>query len=112
MVLARVEVEDLSGAVEAYRVLAGETSVRRFSHGAVDLAWVGPFLLLSGPQEELVRVRRAATVLVHDIASALAAVRLSGGQVFQGPAADPNGSSVIAQHADGAIFEYVEEEIG
>ncbi|MBC3761453.1 VOC family protein [Quadrisphaera oryzae] len=107
-VLARVEVEDLPSAVETYRALTGGTPARLFSFGSIELAWVDPFLLLSGPIDELQRVRRVATVLVGDIAVAAQAVASLGGQVLEGPGAGPNGTRMIARHPDGALFEYVE----
>ncbi|SFJ33103.1 hypothetical protein [Amycolatopsis sacchari] len=107
-VLARVEVDDLEAALDTYRVLAGTTEVRRFRFGAVELAWVGPFLLLAGEAEELSRVRRTATLLVADIEAAGAAVTAGGGQVLEGPGEGPNGARMIARHGDGAVFEYIQ----
>jgi hypothetical protein len=50
-VSARVIVPDLDAALPLYQALAGVTEVRRFSFRDVELAWVGPFLLLSGDTE-------------------------------------------------------------
>jgi riboflavin transporter FmnP len=47
-VLARVFVPDLAAAIPLYRELAQVTAVNRFSFRDVELAQVGPFLLLAG----------------------------------------------------------------
>jgi hypothetical protein len=105
-VLARVEVDNIDTALETYCSLAGTTQVRRFRFGDVELAWVGPFLLLAGT--DLARVRRTATLLVTDIHAAENLVTGAGGTILEGPAPAPNGARMIARHADGAVFEYIE----
>ncbi|MCO5969246.1 hypothetical protein [Actinoallomurus soli] len=47
-VLARVIVDDLESALPLYRDLAGGQEPQRFRFRDVELARVGPFLLLSG----------------------------------------------------------------
>lgn len=106
--LVRVEVGDVDSALETYRALAGTEDVTRFRFGEIDLAWVGHFLLLSGSAAELARVRRSATLLVEDINAAKAVVTRTGGAILEGPSPAPNGARMIARHADGAIFEYIE----
>lgn len=107
-VLARVYVDDLESALPLYTRLAGGVPVRRFSFGAVHLAWVGPFLLLAGTAEELAPFRdRAATVLVDDLDAVAGEVTAAGGELLDGPAPAPNGSRMIARHPDGAVFEYL-----
>ncbi|GAB3569252.1 hypothetical protein GCM10027445_20760 [Amycolatopsis endophytica] len=106
--LVRVEVEDLDSALETYRALAGTNEVTRFRFGGIDLAWVGRFLLLAGPTAELALVRRTATLLVEDIDAARTLVADSGGKILEEPSPAPNGARMIARHADGAVFEYIE----
>lgn len=106
--LVRVEVDDIDAALATYRALAGTDDVTRFGFGEIELAWVGPFLLLSGPAAELARVRRSGTLLVADIGAAKSAVVRTGGEILEGPAPAPNGARMIARHADGAVFEYIE----
>ncbi|MTD54486.1 hypothetical protein GKO32_10930 [Amycolatopsis sp. RM579] len=111
-VLARVEVENLDTALETYCSLAGTTDVRRFRFGDIELAWVGPFLLLAGAPPDLERVRRTATLLVTDIGAAQGTITGTGGEILEGPAHAPNGARMIARHADGAVFEYIEVQAG
>jgi hypothetical protein len=80
-VLARVFVSDLDAVLPLYSELAGTTEVRRFGFRDVELAQVGPFLLLAGN---------------------------TGAEVVEGPSAAPNGARLIARHPDGSVFEYIE----
>ena len=107
-VLARVEVADLEVAIPGYLQLAGVVEVRRFSFGRVEVAWVGPFVLLAGPPAALLDARRTATLLVDDLAEVQRVLYETGGVVLERPAAGPNGRRMIARHADGAVFEYIE----
>jgi predicted enzyme related to lactoylglutathione lyase len=107
-VLARVFVDDLDAALPTYEALAGIPDVRRFAFQDVRLAWVGPFLLLQVPADQRERYERVATLLVDDIDIARTAVQRHGGTVLEGPADAPNGPRMIARHADGAVFEYIQ----
>jgi hypothetical protein len=71
----------------------------------VDLAWVGPFLLLHVPPEQRASYERVATLLVNDIEAAASIVRSSGGTILEGPAEAPKGSRMIAEHPGDAIFD-------
>jgi catechol 2,3-dioxygenase-like lactoylglutathione lyase family enzyme len=107
-VLARVVVPDLDAALPLYQELAGATEVRRFNFRDVQLAQVGPFLLLAGntaPYQD-----RAATLLVESLTPVLAALDAAGGDIVEGPSPAPNGARLIARHPDGAVFEYIETE--
>jgi hypothetical protein len=105
-VLARVYVDDLEAALPAYRALADGAEPRRFSFGAVELARVGPFLLLSG---DVSAYRdRVATITVRALEPVLAALAAHGGTVLDGPAPGPNGRRLVARHADASVFEYIE----
>lgn len=86
-VLARVAVPDLDSAIPFYQALAGVTDLRRFSFRDVELAWVGPFLLLSGNTAPY--LDRVATILVNDLAPVISAVGDAGGQILDGPSAAP-----------------------
>jgi predicted enzyme related to lactoylglutathione lyase len=108
VVLARVFVDDIDGALPLYETLSGTSDVRRFSFRDVELAWVGNFLLLSGPAESLAGYRRVATLIVNDIGAAATAVESNGGTVLEGPAEAPNGPRMVGRHGDGAVFEYLE----
>ncbi|MEU6171927.1 VOC family protein [Streptantibioticus parmotrematis] len=105
-VVARVFVEDLEAAIPLYRQLAQDTEVTRFAFRDVELARVGPFLLLSGATEAY--RDRVATVLVRELGPVVSAVEAAGGHVLDGPAPAPNGARLIARHPDGSVFEYIE----
>lgn len=107
-VLARVFVDDIDAALTTYQRLAGVTDARRFAFRDVQLAWVGPFLLLHLPDEERARYERSATLLVDDIDQVREIVVSEGGEVLERPAPAPNGPRMIARHADGAVFEYIQ----
>lgn len=107
-VLARVFVDDLDDALELYRSLADGQEPVRFRFGDVELARVGPFLLLSG--DTAAYRDRVATLLVRDLNPVIADVERTGGRILDGPAPAPNGRRLIARHRDGAIFEYIEGE--
>ena len=107
-VLARVVVPDLDAALPLYQELAGATEIRRFDFRDVQLAQIGPFLLLAGntaPYQD-----RTATLLVESLAPVLAALTAGGADIVEGPSPAPNGARLIARHPDGAVFEYIETE--
>jgi predicted enzyme related to lactoylglutathione lyase len=106
-VIARVVVDDLDRAIPLYQGISGETDVQRFGFGDVELASVGPFLLLAGNTAPY--ANRVATLLVHDLAPIVAEIERAGGALLDGPAPGPNGDRLIARNPDGAIFEYIQK---
>lgn len=104
-VLARVFVPDLDAAIPLYEELA-QARAERFGFRDVELARVGPFLLLAG--DTAAYRDRTATIQVASLAPILAALKSAGGQVIEGPARAPNGARLIAKHPDGSVFEYIE----
>lgn len=106
-VLARVEVDDLETAIGQYRQIAGVDAVRRFTFGSLELAWIGPFLLLHGPRDALAAARRTATLIVDDMSEAERRISQSGGRTLEGPADGPNGTRLIAELPGGAVFEVI-----
>ncbi len=107
-VLARVYVESLDDVLPLYQRLAGDAPTRRFAFRDVELAWVGPFLLVAGTPAALAPLRnRAATVLVDDLDVVAATIISAGGALLEGPGESPNGSRLIAEHPDGTVFEYL-----
>jgi predicted enzyme related to lactoylglutathione lyase len=105
-VLARVFVDDLDAALPLYQGLAEGQTPSRFRFRDVELARVGPFLLLSG--NTAAYRDRVATVLVRDLDPVIDDIERSGGQIVEGPAPAPNGRRLIARHPDTSIFEYIE----
>jgi hypothetical protein len=106
--IARVEVDDIDTALPLYQKLSGGAEIVRFSFASIDLAWVGSFLLLSGPPDDLAAARRTATLLVDEIETLATTIRTSGGEVLEGPGPGPNGPRMIARHPDGSVFEYIQ----
>ncbi|WP_069812386.1 VOC family protein [Streptomyces sp. TP-A0874] len=104
----RVCVADLPAAVAVYERLTGERA-QRFDRGAVSVAAVGPFLLMSGPPAELEVLRKvAATIAVQDVAQAAGVLTEVGAQILAGPMGNASGRTLLARHPDGSIFEYVD----
>ncbi|HWG73413.1 MAG TPA: ClpX C4-type zinc finger protein [Acidimicrobiales bacterium] len=108
--LAQVWVPDVETALPLYQRLAGSDDVRRLHSDDLDLARVGPFLLLTGSTEATAPYRdRVATLLVDDIDEARAALLDAGASLVEGPGDSLAGTHMIARHPDGAVFEYLEE---
>lgn len=108
-VLVRVFVSDLDAAIALYEELA-QASAEKFSFRDVELARVGPFLLLAG---DIAAYRdRTATIQVASLTPVLTALASAGGAIMEGPTPGPNGPRLIARHPDGAVFEYIEIGVG
>ncbi|WP_433887448.1 VOC family protein [Streptomyces sp. CA-111067] len=105
-VVARVFVEDLEAAIPLYQELAQAETVNRFAFRDVQLARVGPFLLLSG--DTAAYRDRVATLLVQQLAPVITALERVGADIIDGPSPTPNGDRLIAGHPDGSVFEYIE----
>ncbi|CCK26307.1 hypothetical protein BN159_1928 [Streptomyces davaonensis JCM 4913] len=106
----RVCVDDLEAAVPFYERLAGGRA-QRFGRGGVEVAAVGCFLLMSGPEAELEVLRKvAATIAVKDIEEARDVLVELGARVIAGPVATPGGRNLIAMHPDGTVYEYVDRQ--
>ncbi|MDQ0597814.1 putative enzyme related to lactoylglutathione lyase [Streptomyces canus] len=104
----RVCVDDLETAVPFYERLAGGPALR-FERGGVQVAAVGCFLLMSGPEAELEILRKvAATIAVKDVDEAHRVLTELGAHVIAGPVGTPAGRNLIAMHPDGAVYEYVD----
>ncbi|MBC2903074.1 VOC family protein [Streptomyces cupreus] len=106
----RVCVDDLETAVPFYERLAGGRALR-FERGGVQVAAVGCFLLMSGPEAELEVLRKvAATIAVKDVEEARDVLVELGARVIAGPVPTPAGRNLIAMHPDGAVYEYVDRQ--
>ncbi|MFI6348117.1 VOC family protein [Streptomyces sp. NPDC050560] len=104
----RICVEDLEATVPFYERLAG-TRALRFERGGVQVAAVGCFLLMSGPQQELDVLRKvAATIAVEDVEDTRNVLVAAGARVLAGPLPSPAGRNLIAMHPDGSVFEYAD----
>jgi predicted enzyme related to lactoylglutathione lyase len=104
----RVCVPDMDTAVAAYERLTG-TQALRSRRGGVQVAAVGCFFLMSGPEAELSVLRKImATIAVKDVDEAVGDLTAVGAQIVAGPVPTPAGRSLIARHPDGYVFEYVD----
>jgi hypothetical protein len=88
---ARVIVEDLEAAIPLYQQLAQATSVNRFAFRDVQLAQVGPFLLLSG--DAAAYRDRAATLLVRRLPRVIVAIEDAGGRILDGSSRPPTATA-------------------
>ena len=104
--IVRVFVDNLEAAVPLYERLADGAQANRFAFRDVELASVGPFLLLSG--NTAAYRDRVATLLVRELGPVIDAIESAGGQLLEGPAPGPNGERLIARHPDGSVFEYIQ----
>ncbi|MFI1253020.1 VOC family protein [Streptomyces netropsis] len=106
----RVCVGDLDAAIGVYERLTGAEALR-FRRGGVDVAAVGCFFLMSGPERELSILRKiTATIAVTDVDEAHADLRTVGAEIIAGPVATPIGRNLVARHPDGSVFEYVDRK--
>ncbi|MEV2215512.1 VOC family protein [Streptomyces sp. NPDC050997] len=104
----RICVDDLETAVPFYERLAGGTALR-FERGGVQVAAVGCFLLMSGPEAQLEVLRKvAATIAVKDVDETHRVLSELGARIVAGPLATPGGRNLIAMHPDGVVYEYAE----
>ncbi|MFE2507879.1 VOC family protein [Streptomyces naganishii] len=104
----RVCVDDLESAVPFYERLAGGRA-QRFERGGVQVAAVGCFLLMSGPEAELEVLRKVvATIAVEDVDEAHRVLSELGARVVAGPVRTPAGRNLLAMHPDGTVYEYVD----
>ncbi|MFF7467882.1 VOC family protein [Streptomyces sp. NPDC008092] len=105
----RICVDDLDTAIPFYERLSGGRA-QRFERGSVQVAAVGSFLLMSGPESELEVLRKvAATIAVQDVEAAHRLLDDLGARVLAGPMATPVGHTLLAMHPDGSVFEYVDQ---
>ena len=104
----RICVDDLETAVPFYERLAGGRA-QRFERGGVQVAAVGCFLLMSGPEAEIEVLRKvAATIAVKDVEEAHRVLTELGARIVAGPVPTPGGRNLIAMHPDGMVYEYVD----
>ncbi|MFF9391390.1 VOC family protein [Streptomyces griseoluteus] len=104
--ITNVSVDDLEEAIPLYRELAGDPEVVRFPYGDMQLALVGPFLLICGPKGD--HEAQNATILVHDLALVQEALDRAGAAIVDAPSEVPNGTRLVARHPDGSVFEYLQ----
>ncbi|MFJ9819240.1 VOC family protein [Streptomyces sp. NPDC101151] len=105
----RICVDDLEAAVTFYEQLAGGRALR-FERGGVQVAAIGSFLLMSGPEAELDLLRKVtATIAVQDVDEAHRLLTDLGARIIAGPVPTPAGRNLLAMHPDGSVFEYADQ---
>jgi predicted enzyme related to lactoylglutathione lyase len=105
----RICVDDLDTAIPFYERLAGGRALR-FERGGVQVAAIGSFLLMSGPEAELDILRKvAATIAVENVDEAHRLLTDLGARIIAGPVPTPVGRNLLAMHPDGSVFEYVDQ---
>ncbi|MBQ0887959.1 VOC family protein [Streptomyces sp. RM72] len=106
----RIYVDDLDKSIPFYEGLAGGEALR-FERGGVQVAAIGCFLLMSGPESQLEVLRKvAATIAVSDVEETRRVLGSLGADIIAGPVATPGGRNLIARHPDGTIYEYVDRQ--
>lgn len=104
----RICVDDLEASIPFYERIAGAPAQRN-ARGGVEVAAIGFFLLMSGPEAELEILRKVtATIAVKDVEEAHRELAALGAQIIAGPVPTPAGRNMIVRHPDGSIFEYVD----
>ncbi|MFD8809711.1 VOC family protein [Streptomyces griseoluteus] len=104
--ITNVFVDDLEEAIPLYKELADNPEVLRFPYEEMQLALVGPFLLISGPKGN--HEPQNATILVHDLTLVQKALDRAGAAIVDAPSEVPNGTRLVARHPDGSVFEYLQ----
>ncbi|MFD5178150.1 VOC family protein [Nocardia sp. NPDC058379] len=106
---ARLFVADLDRALPVYEKLAGTPADLRFRFEHAEIAAVGDFLVIAGPEESISAYRTTiGPVIVDDLDAAQQFVTEIGGDITSGPIVSPTGRVVYARHPDGTHVEYVE----
>ncbi|KOV62284.1 VOC family protein [Streptomyces sp. MMG1121] len=105
----RICVDDLETAIPFYERLTGGRA-QRFERGGVEVAAIGSFLLMSGPEAELEILRKVtATIAVKDVTEAHHVLTGLGARILAGPVGTPAGRNLLVMHPDGTVFEYVDQ---
>ncbi|AUG78330.1 hypothetical protein CFP65_3540 [Kitasatospora sp. MMS16-BH015] len=107
--LARLYVADMDRALPALRALTGEDTRMRFPHRGVEVAGIGGFLVVAGPDAALAPFRDVqSTVLVDSLDGLQELIDTCGGEILSGPDRVPTGRNATVRHPGGVILEYVE----
>ncbi|MFE7723209.1 VOC family protein [Nocardia rhizosphaerihabitans] len=106
---ARLFITDLDQALPVYEKLVGTPADIRFRFEQADIAAIGDFLVIAGPEDSISGYRDTiGPVIVDDLYAAQQFVTDIGGEITSGPVVSPTGLVVYARHPDGVHVEYVE----
>jgi catechol 2,3-dioxygenase-like lactoylglutathione lyase family enzyme len=102
---------DLNATIAFYERLCGEQCQIRFKYQekGLELAGVGPFLLIAGSENSLTPFKDTpVTLRVDSIAEFKAFLQQQGATILEEPKAVPTGQNMRVKHPDGLLVEYVE----
>ncbi|PPJ32584.1 glyoxalase [Nocardia nova] len=106
---ARLFVADMDAALPIYERLVGAPADLRFPFEEAEIAAVGGFLVVAGPDAAIDKYRgTVGPVIVDDLSALPAFLADIGGTVVGEPVTSPTGRVVYARHPDGTQVEYVE----
>lgn len=107
----RLFVNDLNSVLPFYESLFSEKAAFRIQYPEMnlELAPVGPFLLIAGTNEALEPFRStSATILVDSLDEFRSYLEAHDAELLRGPRQVPTGINMTVKHQDGTIVEYVE----
>ena len=110
----RIYVTELDPAIAFYESLTGQQTDLRFPYPemGLELASVGPFLILAGFGEALAPFRETlATFQVDSVEDFRGYLTKNGARIIRDIKRVPTGSNMTVQHPDGTRFEYVQHHI-
>jgi predicted enzyme related to lactoylglutathione lyase len=103
--------DKLDSTVAFYEGLFGARCNMRFKYSGagLELASIGPVLLVAGPEDRLSAFGHTqATFLVDSLDEFRRWLTESGSEILDEPKKVPTGRNMRASHPDGTIVEYVE----
>ena len=106
-----VEPENLEQQILFYETVWGQRVSLRFRYPELhlELAKIGPLLLIAGKEEQLSRVRATAlTCVVDEIQDAKESLISKGAELLEDIKPVPTGWNMRVRHPDGTIVEYVQ----
>ncbi len=106
-----VNSSEIDSHISFYENLCGQKCKLRFKYDekGLELATVGPFLLISGSENHLKPFKETrVTCLVDSIDDFKAFLQEQGATILDEPKIVPTGRNMRARHADGLVVEYVE----
>ncbi|WP_227979253.1 VOC family protein [Nocardia spumae] len=106
---ARLFVTDPDRAVPIYEQLVGAPADLRFRFERAEIAAIGDFLVVAGPDEAIAGYRDTiGPVIVDDLTAVREFLAGIGGTVLGEPVTSPTGDVLYARHPDGTQIEYVQ----
>lgn len=107
-----VESSCLEETVTFYERLEGVTCERRIriEQAGIDIALVGDFIILAGPEAVISQLRGVqATFTVDSLDEFVAALPAQGAELMSPPKSSAAGRNATVRHPDGLVVEYYEK---